>query len=134
MAGVGEASSILAVIELSYKIIEFLIDIKDASSDRTKILAELRGACGILQSLAEKAKKSGTSLPNVAGLAVKNGPLMEYKVLLEELIQKLTKGKGLRDVPKRIMFVARKEDIERIMAALERYKSTFLACLQEDTL
>ena len=89
---------ILALVELSLKVISLLGDIKDASSDRAKILAELNGGCRILRSLAEHAEKIGASLPNTAGLVVAKGPLVEYKVILEKLVPKLTAAKGVKDV------------------------------------
>ena len=131
MDAVGATSSIISLVDLSARVIAFLGDLKNADKDRAAIVHQIQANCGILQSIA---KRQNEKLPNLSSLVVERGPLAEYKRILEELVPKVTSAKGLKDLPEKIKFVAKKKDIQELLGVLERWKSMFSFCLQEDAL
>jgi hypothetical protein len=130
----GALSAIGALIDYSEKVIRFLVDVKDATADRQKIVLELQNNVHFLRILKETPEKDLERLPNIGSLLVGNGPLDAYKKIIEDLVPKLTTAKGLSDFPKKFKFATRQDGIKDTLASLERYKSTFMLCLSRDQL
>ena len=129
---VSDVAAVVALIETTRKSIKFIQDLKDAKDDRAKIVRELEGCAGILQKIVAAVQQDAKSLPNLASLVVPDGPLDQYKKEVEYLVPKLTSAHGLFAIAKTVKFTTNKKKIQETITMLDRYKSTFLFCLNFD--
>ena len=56
MSGLGELASVIAVLQLSGKIVDYVGKVKDASEDRKRLRGEVRACKRILQELKDDAE------------------------------------------------------------------------------
>ena len=129
---VSDVAAVVALVETTLKTIKFIQDLKDAKDDRAKIVRELEGCAGILQKIVDTVPQDAQSLQNLASLTVPKGPLDQYKKEFENLVLKLTSSHGVFAIAKTVRFTTNKKRIQETMTTLDRYKSTFLICLNFD--
>ncbi|RMZ68355.1 ankyrin [Pyrenophora seminiperda CCB06] len=129
-------ASIIAVLQLSGKVLEYLNDVKDASKDRTQCALELLNLCSLLHRLRHHVETGARSqqawCTAVGALAVREGPLDQFKQALEELQTKITDGGRLRRVGEALVWKFKKEEIAGILDRIERLKSLVEIALQMD--
>lgn len=129
------SASIIAVLQLSGTVIEYLNDVKGASEDRYRLLNEVTSISGLLYFLKDRATQSqyGDSWSTtLASLNTPKGPLEQFKSALERLTLKLAPVEGWRKGGKALAWPFRKEEIKEILSAIERHKSLFSLALQND--
>ena len=129
---VSNVAAVVALGETTRKTIKFIQDLKDAKDDRAKIVRELEACAGILSKIGATIQQDAQSLPNLASLVVPNGPLDQYKKEIEHLVPKLTSAHGVSAIAKTVKFTTNKKKIQETITTLDRYKSTFLVCLNFD--
>ena len=129
---ISDVAAVIALVETTLKTIKFIQDLKDANDDRAKIVRELEGCAGILQKIVATVQKDAQSLPILASLVVPDGPLDQYKKEIEHLVPKLTSAHGVFALAKTVKFTTNKKKIQESINTLDRYKSTFLICLNFD--
>jgi hypothetical protein len=130
-------ASIIAVLQLSGKVLEYLNDVKDASKDRTQCALELLNLCSLLYKLRDHIETGARSQPwctAVGALAVREGPLDQFKQALEALQTKITDGGRLKKVGEALVWKFKKEEIAGILDRIERLKSLVEIALQMDHL
>lgn len=130
-------ASIIAVLQLSAKLLEYLNDVKDAPKSRTKCAIEMLNLCSLLYKLRDHVDNGDSTQPwyiAVQDLAVKNGPLDQFKHALETLQTKITDGSRLKKVSQALVWKFEKEEISSILAQIERVKSLVQIALQIDHL
>jgi hypothetical protein len=129
------SASIIAVIQLSGTVIEYLNGVKAASEDRQRLLNEVTSISGFLYFLKDRAEQSqqGNSWSStLKSLNGPKGPLEQFKIALERLTSKLAPVVGLRKAGKAITWPFQKEEIKELLATIERQKSLFSLALQND--
>jgi hypothetical protein len=129
------SASIIAVLQLSGTIIQYLNDVKGASEDRYRLLNEVASISGLLYFLKDRATQSqyGDSWSmTLASLNTPQGPLEQFKSALERLALKLAPVEGWRRAGKALAWPFRKEEIKEILSTIERHKSLFNLALQND--
>jgi hypothetical protein len=129
------SASIIAVIQLSGTVIEYLNGVKAASEDRQRLLNEVASISGFLHILKDRAEQSqqGNSWSStLKSLDGPKGPLAQFKIALERLTSKLAPVVGLRKAGKAITWPFQKEEIKELLATIERLKSLFSLALQND--
>ena len=129
---VSDVAAVVALVETTLKTIRFIQDLRDAKDDRAKVVRELEACAGILKKIVATVQQDAQSLPNLASLVVPNGPLDQYKKEIEHLIPKLTSTHGVFAISKTVKFTTNKKKIQETIIRLDRYKSTFLICLNFD--
>jgi hypothetical protein len=81
------ALGVVALLELTKKVIVYAKQTKDAPTDRTKILQEAASLMGLLIMLKEFIEDCDDSenswLQATSSLTAPDGPLQQYKLLLE---------------------------------------------------
>lgn len=130
-------ASIIAVLQLSAKVLTYLNDVKDAPRDRTQCAVEILNLCSLLYKLRDHVEKGDPMQPwytAVQGLAVKNGPLDQFKQALETLQTKMTDGGRLKKAGEALVWKFKKEEVARILDRIERLKSLVEIALQMDHL
>jgi hypothetical protein len=137
MDPLSATASIIAILQLSGKVLAYLNDVKDAPKDRTQCAVEMLNLCSLLYKLRDHVDKGNPTQPwytAVQDLAVKNGPLDQFKQALETLQTKITDGNRLRRAGEALMWKFKKEEIASILGQIERLKSLIEIALQMDHL
>jgi hypothetical protein len=130
-------ASIIAVLQLSVKVLSYLNDVKDASKDRTECAVETSSLHSLLLNLRFRLEGGDTSQPwyvAVRALAVENGPLDQFKHALETLQARMTDGGRLKKAGDALMWKFKKEEVAEVLARVERLKTLVEIALQMDHL
>jgi hypothetical protein len=130
-------ASISAVLQLSIKVFEYLNNVKGASKDRTKCATEMSNLYSLLHRLRDHVEEGDpTQSPHSAirDLAVKNGPLDQFKQALETLQTKMGDGNRLRKAGEALVWKFKKEEMASILDQIEHLKSHVGIALQMDNL
>src|ERR1700761_8585547 len=101
MDAIGFASSLISLVQLTYDIVLYLKDVKDAPQDRLAIYSELtslQNLLVILKSRVEQSQAGDPWLDSVRALGVAGGPLERFRGDLELLASKLQKVDGMKKV------------------------------------
>jgi hypothetical protein len=130
-------ASIIAVIQLSAKVVAYLADVKTASKDRAQCAIEASNLHTVLLRLRFLLEQGAGSQPfntAVRALAIENGPLDQFKEALQSLQENLTDGGRLGMARKALKWKFEKEEIANILNRMERLKSLIEIALQMDHL
>ena len=155
--------SVVALLQLTTKVISYVKEAKDGPKDRTRILHEAFSLMGLLNMLKDLVDDrtnpcGGTVLtprPNspistpprenkiqkrdpqdpwlqaTSALTAPNGPLHQYKLALEGLVDKvMPSGHGHSKVIQALTWKFSKEDIINLLSQIERVKSFILIALR----
>ncbi|KAI1512286.1 Ankyrin repeat domain protein [Pyrenophora tritici-repentis] len=128
-------ASIIAILQLSAKVLSYLNDVKDASKDRVACAVEASNLHNLLFNLRFRLEEGDPSRPwyiAVQALAVKHGPLDQFKQALEMLQAKMTDGGRLKKAGEALMWKFKKEEIAEVLARMERLKTLVEIALQMD--
>jgi hypothetical protein len=131
-------ASIIAILQLSNKVIGYLNDVKDASKDRAKCAIEASNLHSLLTNLRYRLEDEDAGMPwftAVRALAVENGPLDQFKEALELLQDRITGDTGrLGQLRQTLIWKFKKEELDRILGTMERLKTLVGVALQMDHL
>jgi hypothetical protein len=132
------AASIIAILQLSNKVLSYLIDINDASKDRAKCAIEASNVHSLLTNLRYRLEDADAQAPwftAVRGLAVEDGPLDQFRHALQLLQDRMTGNTGrLEKVRQTLIWKVKKEEMEHILKTMERLKTLVGIALQMDHL
>lgn len=137
MDPLSATASIIAILQLSNKVVGYLNDVKDASKDRARCAIEASSLHNLLLSLRFRLEEGSGDTPwytAVRALAVQNGPLDQFKQALELLQNKLTDGGILKKAGGALVWRFKKEEIDRILDRIVRLKTLVGIALQMDDL
>jgi hypothetical protein len=130
-------ASIIAILQLSAKVLSYLNDVKDASKGRAQCTIEASNLHNLLNKLRFRLEEGGAGqswYTAVRALAVENGPLDQFKQALETLQTKMTDGGRLKKAGEALRWKFKKEEIDSILARMERLKTLIDIALQMDHL
>jgi hypothetical protein len=129
-------ASIIAVLQLTTKVGEYLKDAKDASEERSQFMTETSNLSSLLMSLLshvdERSEKPWHA--KVRELGGKNGLVYQYRVALEQLKEKISNGHGMKKMVKTLLWKHIRDDAEHILVRIERLKSLVQIALEMDHL
>ncbi len=129
------SAGIIAVLQLTGTVIQYLNTVKGAPKDRERILLELcnvNGTLYILEEQASQAQQGDAWSSTLLSLNRPNGPIKQLKAALERLESKLAPAEGWRKVGKAITWPFQKEEINEIINVIERQKILFNLARQND--
>ena len=129
------AASIVALIQLSSKVIGYLSNVKGGPRELQKLRLEvctILPILAILQDEVEQAKGGGRWSSTLLSLDVENGPIQRFRVALEQLETKLAPAKGWKKVGKACSWPFEKEEILGLLGIIERQKLLFTLARQND--
>lgn len=130
-------ASIIAILQLSGKVLGYLNDVKDASKDRAKCAIEAANLNSLLTALRFRLEEGSSGTPwytALRALAIENGPLDQFKQALEQLQRKMTGGSKMRKAGDALIWEFKKEEIASILGRMERLKTLVQVALQIDHL
>jgi hypothetical protein len=129
-------ANIIAILQLTEKVVKYLGDAKDASTDRSRFTDEASNLSKLLFSLLSRVDE-GSSEPwhvRVRELSGQNGLVYQYRVALEQLKDKTADGRKVKKIAKTLLWRHVREDAERILSRIERLKSVVHIALEMDHL
>ena len=129
------SASIIAVLQLTGTVIQYLNTVTGALKDRQRILLELCNVSDtlyILEEQAGQAQQGDIWSSTLLSLNKPNGPIEHFKTALERLETKLAPARGLRKVGKAIAWPFQQEEIKEILNITERQMTLFNLARQND--
>lgn len=130
-------ASIIAILKLSSEVFGHLNDVKNAPRDLEQYTVEASNLFGLLVKLRYRLEeeRSDNSWHNaVQNLGVKNGPLDQFKQVLEQLQTRITGRGRLKNIGDKLMWKFSKEEINSMLARMERLKTLVQVALEMDHL
>ena len=101
------ALGVIALLELTKKVIVYAKQTKDAPTDRTRVLREASSLVGLLIMLKEFMEDCDDSedpwLQATSSLTAPDGPLHQYRLTLETVVAKITPNPGHHESNKRLL-------------------------------
>ncbi|KAF2186071.1 hypothetical protein K469DRAFT_707252 [Zopfia rhizophila CBS 207.26] len=135
MDPLSATASIIAILQLSSKVVGYLTNVKDASRERATCAVEVSNLHSLLLNLGFHLEEGSANTPwhaAVRALAVENGPLDQFKQALETLQTKMTDGGRLKKAGDMLMWKFKKEEVDSILGRIERLKTLVEIALQRD--
>jgi hypothetical protein len=126
-------ASIVAVVQVSAIVLKSLGDLKDAPRDLRRLRTEIDNLQGILLPALERLTRPEEEKLAMVQLLSAQGPLEEFRVLLEQLKKKLAPAAGLNKARRAVTWQFQKGEVKDILSTIERQKSLFALALQTET-
>ncbi|PSN59250.1 hypothetical protein BS50DRAFT_658884 [Corynespora cassiicola Philippines] len=130
-------ASIIAVLQLSAKVLGYLNDVKDAPKDRAQCAIEISNLYNLLFNLRVRIEEGDPLKPwytSIRALAIENGPLDQFKQALETLKAKITDGIRLGKAGQALVWKFKKQEVDGFLGQTERLKSLVGIALELDHL
>jgi hypothetical protein len=129
------SASIIAILQLTGTVVQYLRDIEGASEDRQTVLNEVSSNSGVLSLLKELADR--LSLDDDWFITIKSlygpgGALEKYEVMLQRLAAKLKPAEGMKKLGKSLIWPFQKGEIREILNSMQRQHNLFNLALQND--
>ena len=125
-------------IHLTSRIIDYAGKVKDSFEERTRLIAEISAATGILAILKELSAASdgskSTRLDALYTLANSDGPLVRYFDVLKMIEEQLETGTGFQKTRATLTWPLRRGKVLESLREVERYKGYFMVALQVDNM
>jgi hypothetical protein len=130
-------ASIIAVLQLTTVLTTYINDIRHATSDQKKVAVEASNLYGLLTNLrfrVDEARSDDTWFNQVKLLGVGNGPLEQFKHILEKMVEQITIS-GTRDrVKSALTWRWTKSEVDEALKQMERLKTLITIALTNDAL
>lgn len=138
MDGVSAAASIIAIIQLTTSLVDYIGTVKNASKEQKQLKDEAASAYGVLFRVylqVQKANGDEAWYETVRQLLTPSGAFGQYLLALERLgdVAKDRKTLGGR-VVNALSWKFRKDDVEQVLKSIDRVKSSANLALSNDTL
>lgn len=138
MDGVSAAASIIALVEMSVKVLsltaEYSAQVKNAKKDIDRFHLELEAFIKVLRSLHELAEN--TEVTELETFRSLTRSFQQCKLDLEHLQMRLEPGKGQKAMSRYGLRASKwpfeRKELYNLIGILERYKSTFSTALNAD--
>ena len=131
-------ASIIALLQLTRSVLDYLKDFKDASEDRFRLMGELSGLKCLLSLLETRVNESKAGDPwldnTVRVLDDPNGLLDQFKSDLARLASKPGGGGAVKAFVKKMTWSFEKTEIKDLLSKIERVKTLVLLALANDHL
>lgn len=130
-------ASIIAILQLSAKVLSYLNDVKDAPKGRAQCAIEASNLHNLLTNLRFRLEEGHDHRPwfsAVQALAVENGPFDQFKQTLEGLQTKMTDGGRLKKFGEALVWKLKKDEVDSMLARMERLKTLVEIALSMDHL
>jgi hypothetical protein len=137
MDPVSFTASIIAILQLTSTVVGYLHDVKDAPKDRARCATEASNLFNLLNNLKYRLEEANVTQPwyaAVRALAVKDGPLYQYKSALEQLRPNVSLDSGIRKVGNALLWNFKKQEVNAVLSRMERLKTLIQIALEMDHL
>jgi len=127
--------SVVALLELTRKVITYVKQTKDAPTDRTRVLQEASSLTGLLSTLKDFVEDCDSQDPwlrATSSLTAPDGPFQQYKLLLETVVARVVPSHGSRRLGQVLSWMLNKEEVAHLLSQIGRVKSLIHIALQID--
>ena len=141
MDTVSVSASIIAILQMTGTVIQYMSSVRGALAERERILVELNGINIVLIQLQGPAEDAEAGSPpdqvdnwsqTLQSLNGPNGPLKIMEQVLSTLQSKLAPTRGLRNVKKTLTWPFQKEEVKELISTIERQKTLLNLARQND--
>lgn len=135
MDPLSATSSIIAILQLSSKVVGYLAVVKDASKERIQCAIEISNLQTLLLNLKFHVEMENVNTPwhtAVRALTIENGPLDQFQQCLETLQSGMTDRGRLKKATDILMWKFKKAEVTSILGRIERLKTLVEIALQRD--
>ena len=135
MDPLSTSASIVALIQLSSTVINYLSNVRSGPKELQQIRSETSSVLGILITLQDQIDQTGSEDPFssvLRSLNVPGGPFGQVRAALQRLDLKLAPTKGWVKLGKALKWPLEKEEIHEILNTIERQKALLSLAQQND--
>ncbi|KIV93472.1 hypothetical protein PV10_04684 [Exophiala mesophila] len=128
-------ASIITILELTTKLMVYVNDVRHATREQAKVAVEASSLYGLLTRLrfrVEEARSSDPWLNQVKLLGRENGPLDQFKDILEKMVEQISSSRKRDQVKSALMWKFTKSEVDDALKRMERVKSLIQCALTED--
>ena len=129
------SASIVALLQLSSTVINYLSDVKGGPKDLQSIRLEISSILSLLitlQDQADQATAGDACSSTMRSFNVPNGPFQQFHSVLERLASRLAPVEGWKKVGKAFKWPFEKEEMSDILNTIERLKTLLSLARQND--
>jgi hypothetical protein len=137
MDPIGITASIIAILQLTAALLEYINSVKDAPKDRAQCAIEASNLYNLLTILRYRMEEPENNKPwynALKALSVQNGPLDQYRHSLEKIMTKLSQCPGAGKLGNSLLWSLRGGDVKNLLARIERLKTIISIALEMDHL
>ena len=135
MDPVSLSASIVAMLQITGKLLSYLNDVRNTTKDQAQLAVEASNVYGLLASLRFRVEQSNAHDPwfsAVHNLGTENGPLDQAREALELLVSKAEPSQGIQRLGKQLMWKFEKSEMRDILDKIERIKTLVNIALTDD--
>ncbi|KIW11643.1 hypothetical protein PV08_10945 [Exophiala spinifera] len=128
-------ASIVAVLQLTLTLASYINEAKNATAEQKKVAVEAGNLYALLTSLrfqVEEARSSDPWFNQVKLLGVPNGPLDQFKGVLESMVEQLSTSRKRDQVRSALLWKFTKKEVHDALARMERLKTLITCALAND--
>lgn len=129
------STSIIAVLQLTGKLLSYLNDVQHATRDQTQLAVEASNIYSLLLSLRFRVEQSNGHeawFTAVRNLGSENGPLDQLKAALDLLASRAESSHGIKKLGKQLLWKFEKSEMGDTLDRIERIKSLVSLALSDD--
>jgi hypothetical protein len=130
-------ASIIAVLQLTQALASYINTARHAPVEQVNLAVEAGNLYVLLTKLrfrVEEARSHDPWFNQVKLLGIENGPLDQFKVVLETLVNGLPSARKRDQIRSALGWKFAKKDVENALARIERLKSLITCALIDDSM
>jgi len=124
------AASIIAVIQLSEKVVKYVRDASGATEERKRLREQVRGCCNILSTLRDGIEDSEEGEAWAETLDVLASPIARLHKALELAAVKLQKKDTTKE---KLMWPFKEKEVQKLIEAVEGEKTLLIIALENNS-
>ena len=135
MEVLAASASIGQIIDLTFKTARYLKDVKGAPKVRKQLTVEVTSLMPLLTNLhfqAEEVKATEPRFHDIRSLATIDGPISQFKNVMEDLARKLQPAGTLKSAGQALIWTLEKKETDDMLAKIDRFKTHILLLQQTD--
>ncbi|KIX05451.1 uncharacterized protein Z518_06323 [Rhinocladiella mackenziei CBS 650.93] len=128
-------ASIIAILQLTSALTSYINDAKNATKEQAQLAIEASNLYGLLTALrfrVEEARYNDPWFNQVKLLGTENGPLDQFKDVLETIVKQLPSSRKRDQVKSILLWKLSKKEVENTLSRIERLKSLINCALTND--
>ncbi|KAJ9664790.1 hypothetical protein H2198_000136 [Neophaeococcomyces mojaviensis] len=130
-------ASIIAVLQLTTTLTNYISNVGNATSDQKKVAVEASNLYGLLTNIrfrVEEVRSDGAWFNQVKLLGVDNGPLEQFKHILEKMVEQITLSRTRDRIKSALTWRWTKSEVDEALKQMERLKTLITIALTNDAL
>ena len=128
-------ASIIAILQLTTTLTSYINDVRHATREQAKVAVEASNLYSLLTTLrfrVEEAKSDNPWFNQVKLLGIENGPLDQFKDILETMVNKLPSSRKRDQIKSALLWKFTKSEVDNALVRMERLKSLINCALTND--